>query len=113
MYLDPRTCPASLLPWFASWFGLTIDPHWPQTRTRALLSEAIELYRWRGTKYGLTRMIEVCTGVKSEITDDPSRPFVFRIRVHLPANNEAIVGHLVELIEAHKPAHAGYFLEAQ
>ena len=41
MYLS-RTCPASWLPWFASWFGLTLDPHLPEGGARALLAEAID-----------------------------------------------------------------------
>ena len=111
MYFDPRTCPLEFLPWFAGWFGLTIDPHWPEERLRALLAEAIELYRWRGTKYGLTRMIEVCTGAKPEIVELPSEPFVFRIRVRLPQDSGVKIDYLEELIRTHKPAHTGYFLE--
>jgi hypothetical protein len=29
----------------------------------------MDLYRWRSTRYGLTRMIEVCTGLTPEISD--------------------------------------------
>jgi phage tail-like protein len=114
LFFSPRTCPASWLPWFASWFGLEVNPHWPEARSRALLAEAPELYRWRGTKYGLTRMLEVCTGTKPDITEDPAEPFVFRIRVRLPATAEPEAeATLNELIRAHKPAHTGYILEVQ
>jgi phage tail-like protein len=113
MYLDPRTCPTSFLPWFASWFDLEVTPYLPEARLRPLIAEAVELYRWRGTKYGLARMIEVCTGLKPEITETPSAPFVFRIKIRLPEDRGASVGEIEKLIQAHKPAHAGYFLEAQ
>jgi len=116
MYFDPRTCPASFLRWLAGWFDVAIDPHWPEARTRALLLELIQLYRWRGTKYGLTRMIEVCTGVTPEITISPASPFVLKISVHLPQNggdNGTGALFIEELVKAHKPAHVGYVLEVR
>jgi phage tail-like protein len=111
MYFDPQTCPASMLLWFAGWFGLTLDPHWLEEHQRSLLFETIGLYRWRGTKYGLARMIEVCTGLKPDITDMPGEPFVFRIRVNLPDRDATMLNYLDELIRVHKPAHTGYLLE--
>jgi len=114
MYFDPHTCPASFLPWLASWLDLPFNPHWPEARHRRLLAQAMELYSWRGTRYGLIRMIEVCTGLTPEIRDSSSRPFVFHISIALPpgASRETLdQGLIEELIQAHKPAHAGYILE--
>ena len=74
----------------------------------------MELYSWRGTRYGLARMIEVCTGLTPVITESLSQPYVFHIRVTLPPGSpgETIDKALIEeLIQAHKPAHAGYVLE--
>jgi phage tail-like protein len=112
MYFSPRTCPASWLPWFASWFGIEVQEHWPEPRVRALIAEASDLYRWRGTVYGLTRMLEVCTGVKPEITQSPTDRFVFRVVVRIPEHAPPdLVDTIDALIMAHKPAHAGYVLE--
>jgi phage tail-like protein len=114
MYFDPRTCPVAFLPWLASWLGISLNPHWPEARRRRLLAQAMDLYRWRGTRYGLVRMIEVCTGITPLISENPLEPFVFRIRVTLPANavqNGIDRELLEELIHIHKPAHAGYILE--
>ncbi len=111
MYFDPRTCPSAMLSWFASWFGLTLDPHWREEHQRALLFDTIELYRWRGTRYGLARMVEVCTGLKPEITDVPGEPFVFKISVTLPEGGSTTLSYLEELIQVHKPAHTAYLLE--
>jgi phage tail-like protein len=116
MYFDPRTCPASFLRWLASWFDVAIDPHWPEARIRALLLELIQLYRWRGTKYGLTRMLEVCAGVGSEISVSPTSPFVLNITAWL---GQQSVDHaadrvlIEQLVNAHKPAHVGYLLEVR
>ncbi len=114
MYFDPHTCPTSFLPWLASWFDLSLNMRWPEARIRALLAEAMDLYSLRGTHYGLMRMIEICTGFSPVITDVPSRPFVFRIRITSTpgsAGNIPDRALIEELIQAHKPAHAGYVLE--
>ena len=110
-YFDPRTCPASFLPWLASWLDLSFNQHWPETRRRRLLAEAIDLYRWRGTRYGLVRMIEVCTGITPDVTDNPAQPFVFDVKITLPKDGDIDKNLIEELIQAHKPAHAGYRLE--
>ena len=110
-YFDARTCPAPFLPWLATWLGLDLDRHWPEERRRRLLTEAMELYRWRGTPYGLQRMIEVCTGLPATIQEDPQTPFVFRITVRMPRDSMIRTEMLERLVQLHKPAHVGYVLE--
>ena len=109
MYFDPATCPSRMLAWLAQWMNLELDPHWPERRRRELLREAMQLYWWRGTRYGLTRMLEVCTGQPVQITEDPDRPFVFRITV--PTYTDVSRDFIERLVQAHKPAHVGYILE--
>ena len=111
LYFDPRTCPAELLPWLARWLELQLDPHWPEARRRALVAEAMELYRWRGTAYGMTRMLEVCTGITPAITEDPAQPHTFRIAMRIPMGSDVRREVVEELVRAHKPAHVGYVLE--
>lgn len=116
MYFDPRTCPAAFLPWLASWLGVPLNSHWPEARKRRLLSQAMELYNWRGTLYGLARMIEICTGLVPEITEKATEPFVFHVRVVLSPSlsGEYVDRSLIEeLIQIHKPAYAGYILEVR
>ena len=97
--------------WLAGWLDVTLDAHWPEERRRSLLAEAMELYRWRGTTYGLTRMIEVSTGLTAVITDDPIEPFVIRVRVSIPSSSGVRRDVIENLIREHKPAHVGYVLE--
>lgn len=114
LYFDPHTCPLSFLPWLASWLDIPLNPHWPQARQRRLLAQAMELYSWRGTRYGLIRLIEICTGLTPQITEQPDEPFVFSIRVRLSdaeTSEPVDRAFLEELIRTHKPAHAGYILE--
>lgn len=110
MYFNPRTCPPRFLPWLAGWLGLTINPHWPEWRTRELLTTAMDLYRWRGTRQGLVEMLEVCLGMPVEVLDT-AQPFVVRIRVEVPADSSVDTEMIEDLIRTHKPAHIGYILE--
>ncbi len=110
MYLDPRTCPYQFLPWLSGWFGLDMDPAWPEMRRRRVLAQAITLYRWRGTRQGLSDIIEVCTGLAPEIRESPAEPFIFDISVSIPPGSDVEPALIEDLIKAHKPAHAGYRL---
>lgn len=111
MYFDPRTAPASMVNWLGSWLGLELNERWPEERRRRLVAEGMELLCWRGTRYGLSRWIEACTGVAPVIENDPEQPFVFRVHLQIPPGQDLDKGLVIELIEDHKPAHAGYVLE--
>lgn len=111
MLFDPRTCPAPFLHWLAGWMGVAVGPRWPEGRLRTLLAEAVELYRWRGTQYGLTRMIEVCTGLTPVIAETAANPFVLHIRIAIPPESDVDRDVIERLIVANKPAHTAYFLE--
>jgi len=112
LYIDSRTAPTSFLAWLASWIDVPISPHWAEERRRKLLTEATNLYRWRGTNYGLARMIEVCTGLTPTISDG-DMPFVFHVRIAIPPGSNVDHAFIEDLIRTHKPAHAGYVLEVQ
>ena len=113
MYFDPRTCPESLLPWLAGWFDLKTGFHWPEARTRDLVEQVSDLYRYRGTTYGLTKMLEIWTGATPVITEDPNEPFVFHVRIKSPAGGEIDRAVVEQLLNDHKPAAAGFTLELE
>jgi len=72
--IDPDSTPEELLPWLAGFVGLVLDERWPVGRRRALIVEAVTLFRLRGTIPGLLRFLELCLG---------SRPILieqFRVR---------------------------------
>jgi len=50
---DPRAAPAESLEWLACWFGLVLDPQWDEPRRRLLIRHIDQLYRRRGTLYGI------------------------------------------------------------
>ena len=111
MYFDARTCPAPFLSWLADWMGVSVGQEMEEGRLRGLIGEAVELYRWRGTRYGLTRLIEVCTGVTPVIAEAPSNPAVLHIRVTIPPESNLDRDSIERLIREHKPAHTAYQLE--
>ena len=113
MYFDPRTCPASFLPWLASWLNLPLNTNWPEVRKRHLVLQAMEIYRWRGTRYGLIRIIEIYTGVKPHISEDSALPFTFSIIISGLEASGITERSLRQLIDEHKPAHTAYRLEVQ
>lgn len=68
-YFDPRLTPREFLPWLALWVDLALDPSWPEARRRELVRSAAELYRWRGTRKGLSEYLRIYTGRAPEITE--------------------------------------------
>jgi phage tail-like protein len=71
--LDPRSSPDECLPWLASFVGLVLDERWATAPSpdghgsvdarRAIIREAVWLFRYRGTVPGLKRFIELYVGV--------------------------------------------------
>ena len=107
LYFDPQACPETFIDWLASWFGLTINPDWPEQQRRQILDKIFSLYHLRGTNQGLTQIIEQCIGLTPEIVAEKT-PFVFRIKLRVPPGYPLDKSLLKYLIETHKPAHAAY-----
>jgi phage tail-like protein len=68
-YFSPALTEADFLPWLANWVALVLDEEWDETKRRQLISEAVELYRWRGTVFGLKRYLEIYAGLVPEIRE--------------------------------------------
>ncbi len=127
----PYSTPSDFVLWLGAWVCVPTDENWPEMRRRRLVDEAIELYRWQGTKRGLSRYLEIYTGVTPEITDTPVRgmrlgpetkmgapttmlgdvpPHTFVVTVAVPdptAINEQVIH---DIITFEKPAHTAYSL---
>ncbi|MEV0746368.1 phage tail protein [Streptomyces sp. NBC_00184] len=68
-YFDPALTPDDFLPWLSSWVGADLDPAWPADLRRAVVTRAVELHRWRGTRRGLAEHLRLCFGVEADIHD--------------------------------------------
>jgi len=131
LYFNPLMIPEPLLPWLASWVDLTLDPTWPEERRRELVKSAAELYRWRGTKRGLTDYLRIYTGCMPEISEyipgmrldretelgintrlgSSGTGHHFTVTLELDESSEIDVNTVKAIIEAQKPAHTVYTLQ--
>jgi phage tail-like protein len=118
-YFDAGVAPPEFVPWLASWLGIALDARWPVERQRDVIREAPELFRWRGTRRGLSRFLELYLGSPPEIDQptlreiaaDRTRAFRFTVRVRA-ARAAGLSRPLVEsIIELEKPAFAACSLE--
>jgi phage tail-like protein len=60
--ISPFGAPAEALDWLAGFLGLTLDERWPEAVRRQVIDEAPWLLRFRGTKRGLERLLELIVG---------------------------------------------------
>ena len=69
-FYDPHVAPTDFLNWLAGWSAFTIDLEWPEAQKRALIKRAVDLYRIRGTKRGLTLFLKLFTGHEPDIKEN-------------------------------------------
>lgn len=119
MYFDPRITTESFLPWLASWMDLVLNENWPVERRRALISAGADLYRWRGTRYGLSEFIRIYTGVAPRIVEPGQEKanekrlpaHVFQVILEVPDPSAIDRALVMAIIESEKPAHTSYMLD--
>jgi phage tail-like protein len=131
LYFDPGLTPECILPWLASWLDIALDPNWPVERRRELLKNAAELYRWRGTRRGLSEYLRIYTGVVPEILeyipgmilDEKTELGVntvlgssgtghhFTVILQLNEDEKIEPRVVKNIIESQKPAHTAYTLQ--
>jgi phage tail-like protein len=70
-HLDPLTAPVTLLPFLAHWVGWEGLPQWPLAQQRRLIRQAMEIYRFRGTRRGLRLYLHLYTGLPLDDVDTP------------------------------------------
>jgi phage tail-like protein len=118
-YLDPWLAPTDFLEWLGSWFGLVLDDAWSEERRRAVLANAFEFYRMRGTVKGLKAQVEIFTGGTAEIIDTggvttsttagealPGSPnFALMVRVVVDDPSSINPARLDAIVAAAKPGH--------
>jgi phage tail-like protein len=132
-FFDPYRAPDAMVPVLASWVDLdrffpdyarTDAAACPETRElspgvgrlRELVAAAIELSQWRGTRRGLTRFLEVATGVHDfqideQVADGGGEPIPFHIRVLAPAAAAPHRSLIERILDQEKPAYVTYELE--
>ena len=121
LYFDPRTAPEELLPWLASWFDLTLEKQWTVEQHRRLIESAADLYRWRGTRRGLSDYLAIYTGAPPQIyepgdgRDKSSHLLPHTFLVIVEVDDPALVDEslLKQIIAMQKPAHTSCILKIE
>jgi phage tail-like protein len=120
-YSHPLLAPEGMLDYLAEWVDIAFDPRLSIERRRHIIGRAIDLYRWRGTRYGLTEWIRLLTdrhvtiieaGEESSVTPpvEALPPHGFHVRVE--ATQHPVEQQLLRrIIEQEKPAYTVYRLE--
>lgn len=125
VYVDPSLAPADFVAWLAGWMGIALDENWPLERQRALVAQAGELYRWRGTAKGLTALVALYAGSEPEIEESggvawspvPGAAIPGRaepqltVRLRVPSSGQVNHARLDALVAAAKPAHVPHRVE--
>jgi phage tail-like protein len=139
-YLDPLTAPKSLLPFLAEWVAWPMDDRWDLAQQRHLIQNAVNLYRWRGTRKGLRLYLHLYTGlpldehlpesnkhisIEEVLTEGfvlgpiymgqdtmlgGGRPFHFIVRLRPDYPHRVDVALVKSIIEREKPAFCSYEL---
>lgn len=76
-FFDPLATPAAaagqpgadFLDWLGGWIGLALDRNWSVERRRKLVAAAPSLFRIKGTVEGLSRHVEIYTGIAPRIVE--------------------------------------------
>ena len=140
-YLDPMLAPVTMLPFLSHWVGWEITPNLSIDRQRHLVKQAMQIYRWRGTRRGLRFYINLFTGLPldedlpetekhigifeitgrgfvlgeamlgSKASTGGGRPFHFIVRIRNDLQNSLDLPLLHQIIEHEKPVCCTYDLE--
>jgi phage tail-like protein len=132
---DARRTPAEFLDWLAGWSALSLNSELSEQQKRELIANIIPLYRIRGTRRYVERLLDIFLGGKSVVDDHAypgiqiarhstiatdtylggSSPHYFRVRIAVSAEQhhqvEARRRMAREVIDQAKPAHTYYDLE--
>jgi phage tail-like protein len=69
-FYDPHIAPIEFLNWLSGWTAFSLDLDWPEPQKRALIRRAVDLYRIRGTKRGLSLFLRLFTGQEPDIEEN-------------------------------------------
>lgn len=68
-YFDPTLMPLTMVRWLGERLDLEVMSDWPEDTQRRMLANAVALYRKRGTRAGLQRLLEIYSGGQVVISE--------------------------------------------
>jgi len=121
LYFNPRQTPEEFLPWLAGWVALSIRDDWKVEVKREFIQQIVKLYRLRGTKDGLTQVLQLYLtnsgfGDNVKIFDRfDNFPNYFQVQLTLNDRDPEKYWRQVKIakaiIDQEKPAHTFYTLK--
>jgi phage tail-like protein len=113
--------PAEFLPWLAGWVALSLRDDWPELTKRIFIRQMVPLYKLRGTKPGLEKILtlylESLKFTKSKVTvydQFRTKPNYFQVELTLPYPDPDLYWQQARIakgiIDQEKPAHTYYAL---
>jgi phage tail-like protein len=114
-YFDPQQAPDAFLPWLANWVALTLWEDWEEEVKRRFISQIVPLYRQRGTKAGLEKLLKLYTNEEVEIEEFEQMAHYFQVKMTLSASDRGLLRRKQQIardiINREKPAHTFYALQ--
>lgn len=116
-----NAAPSEFLPWLAGWVALSLRDEWKEETKRQFISQIVPLYRLRGTKAGLEKMLTLYLESselpnKVEVYDEfDNLPQYFQVQLTSPdaaSENYWRMARIAKaIIDQEKPAHTYYALK--
>lgn len=130
-FFDPAQTPPDFLPWLAGWVATSLREDWDAATRRRFLANVVPLYRRRGTKRALQKLLQLYLNPNADperdadhdvevIEDTPAGepafpPRYFQVRFTVPRQDPALLSRLAviatDIIDREKPAHTFYGLQ--
>ncbi|HEY1627380.1 MAG TPA: phage tail protein [Streptosporangiaceae bacterium] len=114
-FFDPATTEPDFLPWLAGWVALSLRADWDDRMRRDFIGQIVPLYRLRGTRAGLLRVLTLYTGEQVQVFDAFDKPpYFFEVQLTLSEPDPKLLRAKQQIaraiIDQEKPAHTFYAL---
>ncbi|MEG4495035.1 phage tail protein [Microcoleus sp. D3_18_C4] len=119
---DSDTAQSEFLPWLAGWVALSLREEWTEEGSRQFIRQIVPLYRRRGTKAGLEKILELYLKSsnlpgKVQIFEFDNPPHYFQVQLTLAITDTDLYWRQKRIakaiIDQEKPAHTYYVLKTQ
>jgi phage tail-like protein len=120
-YFDPYSVEEDFLPWLASWTAFSLRFDLDVAKQRDFVANIIPLYRYRGTKSNLEKLLKIFTDPEKITITDVRPGYIpdhgFQVTVQLKSASPEVQARQQEIqeiaraiIELERPAHTSFEL---
>jgi phage tail-like protein len=120
-FFDPAKTPPDFLPWLAGWVATSLREDWDEATRRRFIANIVPLYRRRGTKRGLQKLLQLYLNPDADPQRDvdldvqitePAEPHYFNVSFAVADMSDLTRTAAIaqDLVDREKPAHTFYGL---